>query len=113
MNLLLRERAALRNTRQESEGDVTQAEQWSIKAIEIKRWQNEGAGTPFEMANPLTSTPPHSIPTPPELSAFRNGSRIGAAVEQANLVTKVDPVYPLLAMLPTWKVQMRKRVTSE
>jgi TonB family protein len=75
MNLLISERADLRETPEEYRQDVAAAEQWVQKAMEANRM---GHATP----------PPAAAP---------QRIRVGANVQAANLMNHVDPVYPPLA----------------
>ena len=78
INLMIRERADLRDTPEEYRRDVEIADQWVQKAIQTKQLKTE------------SGTPAPAPPTPQRI-------RIGSNVQQANLVHKVDPVYPPLA----------------
>jgi TonB family protein len=73
MNLLLRERADLDETREDYNRDVALADQWVQKALDTKkmnaRAEVDGASLPKRI-------------------------RVGSNVQQANLILKVDPVYP-------------------
>ncbi len=77
-NLLIRERGDLRDTREEWAADTAVADEWVQKNLAVKRAQASMAPPP----------PPGSAPT---------RIRVGGIVQQANLLTKVDPVYPPLA----------------
>ena len=66
MNLLIRERADLRDTPEEYRRDVDVADLWVQKALDMRR---------------AKAQPPTRI-------------RVGGNVQQANLIRKVDPVYP-------------------
>jgi len=79
MNLLIRERADLRDTPEEYRRDVQQADQWIQKAMVTKQLK--------------TQTPPPPAPPPPAPRRIR----VGGNVQQANLIRKVDPVYPRAA----------------
>jgi TonB family protein len=76
-NLLIRERADLRDTKEEYAADVAVADQWVQKSLAAKK-QSSGAA-----------------PAPSNGSPTR--IRVGGMVQEANIVTKVPPVYPPLA----------------
>jgi TonB family protein len=92
MNLLVRERADLRDTAEEYRRDITEADQWVQRALEAKR---TGSAQP----NGTVAAPPPPPPPPPPGGGSGAPSRIrvGANVQQANLVSQVPPVYPPLA----------------
>ena len=75
-NLLIRERADLRDTPEEYRRDVDQADQWVQKALLAKQLKAQA--------------PPPPVPPP----ATPRRIRVGGNVQQANLIRKVDPVYP-------------------
>jgi TonB family protein len=78
INLLIRERADLRDTPEEYRRDVESADQWVQKTLQTKRLKAQAEATIA------------SAPATPRI-------RVGGNVQQANLVHKVDPVYPALA----------------
>jgi len=90
LNLLIRERADLRDTADEYRLDVSEADQWVQKALEAKR---SSAAQPMNM---IAAPPPPPPPPPPSAggSAMPNRIRVGGNVQQANLITQVPPVYP-------------------
>ncbi|HTS51303.1 MAG TPA: tetratricopeptide repeat protein [Bryobacteraceae bacterium] len=71
MNLLIRERADLRDTPEDYRRDIEQADQWVQKALDTKRLKAQAA-------------------LPQRIRVIGN-------VQQANLIRKVDPVYPQAA----------------
>jgi TonB family protein len=77
MNLLIRERADLRDTAAEYRQDVAVADDWVTKALAVKREKGQmaGGGTGDRAAQPQRI-------------------RVGGNVEGAMLVRKVAPVYP-------------------
>lgn len=75
MNLLVRERADLADTKDDYLRDIAAADQWVAKALETKR---EKAGGPAPAAAGGPRTPIH----------------VGPAVQERKLVRKVEPVYP-------------------
>jgi hypothetical protein len=79
MNLLIRERADLRDTPEEYRQDIAAADQWVQKVLETKRLK---AGQP--------------VATPDANGAPR--IRVGGAVQEQKLISRVDPVYPQLAL---------------
>jgi TonB family protein len=76
MNLLIRERADLRDTPEEYRQDVAQADQLVQKALELRKAQ----------APPASGS-----------SATPQRIRVGGNVQQANLIRKITPVYPIEA----------------
>jgi TonB family protein len=89
MNLLIRERADLRDTAEEYRRDVAEADQWVQKTLEAKR-----SGTAQPM-NTIAAPPPP--PPPPGGGGVPSRIRVGMNVQQANLISQVPPVYPPLA----------------
>lgn len=75
MNLLIRERADLRDTREQWQRDVAVANQWIEKTLETKKLR----------AQQLPPVQPGIPPT---------RIRIGGAVQAAKLVHRVEPLYP-------------------
>jgi TonB family protein len=80
INLLIRERADLADTPEQYRGEVATADVWVQKALDAKRAQ---AGSQVEAPPP--SRTPQRI-------------RVGGAIQEANLIRRVDPVYPPLAL---------------
>jgi len=78
-NLLLRERADLRNTPAEYQQDTAEADQWVQRALEVKRQQAQNVTGPAAGA------------------AMPQRIRIGGNVQSASLINRVAPVYPPLA----------------
>ncbi len=103
MNLLIRERADLRDTKEEYSADIAIADQWMNKALAAKR--AAGLSSAFAAAPP----PPPPPPAPAGGSGLVTPARIrvGGMVQAANLVSKVDPVYPPLAMQARISGQVR------
>jgi TonB family protein len=82
-NLLIRERADLRDTKEEWSADVAVADQWVQKALETKKLKAGSAGF---------------APPPPPPPGGRGPIRVGSVLaQQDHLIKKVDPVYPALA----------------
>jgi TonB family protein len=86
MNLLLRSRADIRDTPEQAANDLRSADGWVEKSLAAKRTGTGGLV-------PLGAAPPPP-PMPPPPGAIRVGGNVAAA----NLVVKVDPVYPPLAL---------------
>ena len=78
MNLLIRERAALRDSPEEYRTDIAEADQWVQKALETKKLKAQQS--------------PAVVPA----GGF-GGIRISPAVQEQKLLHHVDPVYPALA----------------
>jgi TonB family protein len=88
MNLLIRERADLRETQVEYQADISDADAWVQKALESKAAKARAAAASSRVQSNAQST-----------SAAGTSSRIrvGADVQAANLIRKVQAVYPPLA----------------
>jgi TonB family protein len=90
MNLFVRERADLRDTKQEYQQDVADADQWVQKALAAKMAQAA------RMQSPMVAPPP---PPPPPPGGSGRGDRIRVgSVQMAKLLVKPNPVYPPLAL---------------
>ena len=76
MNLLVRERADLADTKDEYLRDIAAADQWVAKTLETKREKAGSAGPAFTAGSPSTRI------------------RVGPAVQERKLVRKVEPAYP-------------------
>ena len=87
-NLLIRERADLRDTKEEYLADVKTANEWVGKALEAKKTQTQ-----------FTEAP---APPPPPTRV-----RVGGNVQAANLIRKVTPVYPPEALRARVSGQVR------
>jgi TonB family protein len=100
MNLLIRERADLRDTPEEYQRDISQANDWVDKAMQVKRSK---AAQKTEANAMFTAPPPPPPPPPPpgQASSLPTPNvtriRVGGAVQAAALVNKATPVYPELA----------------
>ena len=81
MNLLIRERASLADTVEQYKADIALADDWVQKSLEAK--QSGGASAGLREAQPPSDSPQRI--------------RVGGGVQECNLITKVDPVYPQLA----------------
>jgi TonB family protein len=101
MNLLVRERADLRDAKAEYAADVATADAWMQKVLDTKKAQVQSS----------TAPPPPPPPPPSGPQATPTRIRVGANVQAANLITKVDPVYPPLAMQARISGQVRFTVT--
>jgi len=84
MNLLIRERADLRDTAEEYKRDVAIADDWVMKALATKKAK-------AEQRNANVLTPPPPAPAPP------SRIRIAGNVVEAQRRRDVAPVYPDLA----------------
>jgi TonB family protein len=83
MNLLIRERADLRDTKAEYAADIAVADQWVQKALAAKKSQAVSGLAP----------PPPPPPAPGAIGPIR----VGSVPAPHHLIKKVDPVYPALA----------------
>lgn len=81
LNLFIRERADLVDSPEEYRGEIVAADEWVRKALDAKRAQ---VGSQVE-------APPAQQATPQRI-------RVGGNVQSANLIRKVEPVYPPLAV---------------
>jgi len=90
MNLFIRERADLLNTPEEYRRDIEVADQWVQKAIASKKSKASASSSSY--------APPPPPPPPPPANNQQTPQRIqiGGNIQQANLIRKVDPVYPPL-----------------
>ena len=91
MNLIVRERADLRDTKAEYQKDISEADSWVQQALNAKKAE--------AAANHSGLIPPPPPPPPPPLvtkgSAVR--IRVDGNVQAQNLVSQPAPVYPPLA----------------
>jgi TonB family protein len=85
MNLLIRERADLADSPEQYRSEIESADQWVQKVLDAKQAQ---AAT-FPPAPPPPPRPPNN-----QLTRIR----VSGGVQQENLIRKVDPVYPPLAI---------------
>jgi TonB family protein len=93
-NLLIRERADLRDSTEEYKADTAVANDLVQKAMAAKKTET----------SQFAPGPP---PPPPTPGATPTRIRVGGNVQNANLVTKVDPVYPPLALQARISGQVR------
>ena len=102
MNLLIRERADLRDTTAEYAADVAVADSWVQKALASKKSST--------MSGMSAAPPPPPPPPPPPQSAGAASPmrvRVSGAGQEANLIKKVDPIYPPLAIQARISGQVR------
>jgi hypothetical protein len=102
VNLLIRERADLRDTRVEYAADVAVADAWVQKNLNVKKAEAQSGMAP---------------PPPPPAPAAKGGGggesptpariRVSGTVQEANLIKKVDAVYPPLAVQARISGQVR------
>jgi len=85
LNLLIRERADLVDSKSEYNREVAIADDWVKKALATKKAKAERASLP---------TPPPLPPPPPGVDGAPQRIRVGGNVAQANLITKISPQYP-------------------
>ena len=81
MNLLIRERGDLRDTAEESQGDIELADQWVRKALATKGIKSQN----------VHSAPPP--PPPPGDQQTPQPIHVGSILT-SNLIRRVPPVYP-------------------
>jgi TonB family protein len=100
MNLLIRERADLRDTKAEYAADVAVADSWVQKALAAKKSTTMSG---------MSAAPPPPPPPPPQSAGAASPTRIRVSgmVQEANLITKVDPIYPPLAIQARISGQVR------
>jgi TonB family protein len=82
MNLLIRERADLRDTPEEWRQDTALADQWVQKALDTKRLKGQ-----FATQNGTAQT-----------AAAGVRIRVSSPVQEQKLIHRVDPIYPALAL---------------
>jgi TonB family protein len=95
LNLLIRERADLRDTKQEYAADIAAADNWVQSALQSKkRHAQSNSGPP-----PPTPPPPTPTATRGEASVVQTPTRIrvDGNVQESHLIQRVGPVYPTLA----------------
>jgi len=94
INLLIRERADLRDDAAEYQRDIAEANSWVDKALATKK-ARAGAGNPAGFAAPPPPPPP---PPPPGAGAGQREAfgqiRVSGEVMQAQLIRQAPPVYP-------------------
>jgi TonB family protein len=88
MNLLIRERADLRDSAADYAADIAAADQWLQQALEAKRAKTR----PSAIVGGATAPPP----PPPPPSPKNQPTRIGGSVMQKRLIRRVEPIYPAL-----------------
>jgi TonB family protein len=89
INLLIREQADLRETQVEYQADISAADAWVQKALETKAAKARAAATGYP---PVQSNAPSN-----SAAGTPSRIRVGADVQAANLIKKVQAVYPPLA----------------
>jgi TonB family protein len=92
MNLIVRERADLRDTKAEYQRDIADADSWVQQALDAKKAQ--GTITHLGMMPPPS---PPSPPPPPGSSGSAARIRVASDVQARNLISQPPPVYPPLA----------------
>jgi len=101
MNLLIRERADVRDTADDYKQDVAAANAWARKALETRRMKAQTTTVrPLGdlQANAQAAPPPPPPPPPsqhPGVTPQR--IRVSGKTEAANLIRRVEPDYPPLA----------------
>jgi TonB family protein len=98
MSLFIRERADLLGTPEEYRRDIEVADQWVQKTIATKKSKASAAGSSYAPPPP----PPPPVPSANSQQAAKSQQapqriNVGGNIQQANLIRKVDPVYPPLA----------------
>jgi len=98
MNLLIRERADLRDTREEYTRDIADADQWVQKTLETKKMKAQRPGSGI-LSGAVGTAPPPPPPPPPPPGSGNAPQRImiGEQVQQQKLIAQPAPVYPPLA----------------
>jgi TonB family protein len=86
MNLLIRERADLADSPEQYRSETELADQWVHKALDAKKAQAAAA----QLAEPP--------PPPGQGAATPQRIRVGGNVQAVNLIQRVEPVYPPLAL---------------
>jgi TonB family protein len=101
MNLLIRERADLRDSSEEYRRETKTADDWVGKALEARR---SGATTQAGIQGRMVEAPPPPPPPPPAVQAAPSSSsitperiRISGDAQAQKLIRKVEAGYPPLA----------------
>ncbi len=103
MNLLVRERADLRDTREEYDRDIKEADRWFRKTIDTRRMKAAAAPQGGTLSGLHAAPPPPPPPLPSGGGGYGvretppQGIIVDATVQQRNLVSQSPPVYPPLA----------------
>jgi TonB family protein len=94
LNLMYRAKADLEETDQAASADSASADRWVHQALDAARAKFKSG-----MLNGPDQAPPPPPPPPPPASGVMTPDRIrvGGNVQAANLIQKVEPVYPDLA----------------
>ena len=93
LNLVYRAKADLEETPDAYRADIATADQWVQRTLATVRARHE-AGT----LNQPMAPPPPPPPPPYGSPATPTRIRVGGNVQAANLIRKVDPVYPEMAL---------------
>jgi tetratricopeptide (TPR) repeat protein len=88
LDLLIRERANIRDSPEEYRSDIEEGEQWAQRARAARHKAQAAQGTPLP---PAPVAIPGAPPTPSRI-------RVAGNVAAGNLITRVDPFYPPLAV---------------
>jgi tetratricopeptide (TPR) repeat protein len=92
LNLLIRERADLRDTTDEYRREVAEADIWVGRAVEAKKFSPQSLPIPSPVpVTPANAPPQNAIPVPPRI-------RVDGNVQRANLIRSVEPVCTPLAV---------------
>ncbi len=91
MNLFIRERADLRDTKEEYTRDIADADQWVQKTLATKKMKMQ-----MTQGGMLAAPPPPPPPPPPARAGYPGQPEV-TAIPYAQIVSQVDPVYPALA----------------
>jgi TonB family protein len=98
MNLLIRERADIRDTQGEYQADMSTADAWLQKALETKKAKAEASAVQHPGVVAFGNAPPVQGN---DQANFGSGTpqriRVGGNVQAINLIRQVQPVYPALA----------------
>ena len=98
VNLLIRERADLRDTQGEYQADMSAADAWLRKALDTKRAKAAASAVQHPGIVALGNAPPVRGN---DQANFGSGTpqriRVGGNVQAINLIRKIQPVYPPLA----------------
>jgi TonB family protein len=106
MNLLIRERADLRDAPADYQRDIAEADEWVGKALETKRQKAAQRAQPASiLGGPVgvsqsmvtSAAPPLPPPPPPPPGAPPQRIRVAGNVAQASRIRSVLPVYPASA----------------
>ncbi len=112
LNLLIRERADLRDTADDYKQDIAAADQWVQKALETKRTNAQGGGIVSGIFAPGPQIAPPPPPHPRRPDRHRNVSASAAMSPQRAWSAKSIQSTPRSPSRPEWKARSDSRPLS-